>query len=236
MKKKLFQLKNIKLDHTGHRKRMRNAFIRDIGVHSTNYELLELLLNGYYTRCDTNYIARRLLKNSSLSELFEECTSQELETVDDLSQYLAVCGELAKRAKDQYPEETILVPRAMDHPDQMIQYLAPYVMTPDPRILYLCFNRRGDLTRIFFSLFGEKELPIALERCHLAEITEVIPAFSVSQLAREELLKAIPYYLTRLDSCPKAWRVPGALLLNGKDYRYLKFVDPPHQNSEGVSI
>lgn len=230
------RLRRIKLHHNGHRKRMRTAFVRDVGVNSTNYELMELLLNNYYMRCDTNYIARCLLQDKSLSGLFEECSQQDLKTADDLSLYLGVCGELAIRANDQYPEETILVPQAMEHPDQLVQFLTPYMLTPDPRFLYLCFNKKGDLTRIFSSLFGEEDLPIALERCHLAEVTEVIPAFPVNLIAREELLKGIPYYLTKADSCPKSWMIPGILLLSGKNYRFLKFVDQPYSEMEGISI
>ncbi len=60
---KLEQDKTQKPDYLGHRKRVRQKFLKSTGEELQDYELLEILLFNVYPRKDTKAIAKNLLKH-----------------------------------------------------------------------------------------------------------------------------------------------------------------------------
>lgn len=211
MSKKL-HIQVAKINHTGHRARMRTRFT-DSSLVFDDHAALELLLNGYYTRCDTNYFSRLLLQNKNISELIREYEQQNLNTAGNLEHYLGICSEIIVRASGNKTPHPVLLQNALADLPMLYRFLSAYFFTPDTRIAYLCLDRNLSLTKILFSRFGEAELPIALEHCHLLQTDYVVPVFCLDRVSSADAADAIRYYLDKMEKCPRNWCLYGVLLL-----------------------
>lgn len=191
----------------------------------TDINLLELLYNGYYPRNETNAIARERLAAMSLSERMEQAAKADLSTLSQEDLYTAVCAKIISSPNIGSNLPSYLQGISMQHLDIIFDKISPYFFCEVPRIVYLGFDRFEELHWVFFSSFGEEELPIALSHCHLKQLKYVMICISADCLDEKMLIDGIRYYLKKVEYCPRIWDLSGILLFQGNEYAYLSLHD-----------
>ena len=97
--------------HKGHRKRLRQRFIKETGKNFEEHELLELLLYYCVYMKDTNELAHKLLKDfKNLNNLFSSTTVEivnKSEVSEKIALFLSIQGEVIRRFNNKNLENRI---------------------------------------------------------------------------------------------------------------------------------
>ncbi len=141
----------------GHRKRMRETFMKAKGDDLPDYQIVEMLLFYVLPRVDTRVLAHELMiRFESLSALFD-ASPEEISSVKGVPENFAVLLKLIKTCSDRYKYEKVKLSDYVDIPDigsLLINYYAGFKMetltmiSVDSSGQYIAFdvvgNGRGD--------------------------------------------------------------------------------------------
>ena len=91
----------------GHRKRMRETFMKAKGDDLPDYQIVEMLLFYVLPRVDTRVLAHELMiRFESLSALFD-ASPEEISSVKGVPENFAVLLKLIKTCSDRYKNEKV---------------------------------------------------------------------------------------------------------------------------------
>ncbi len=207
---------------------MRDRFIHASSSYS-DVDALEMLLSGYYVRCDTGFLSRRMLMQDTVDHILCNASMQNLEVCEGVDLYLGVCGELSMRTKAASSVAAPILPDVCFDLTRLCALLRPYFFSPEQRFCCLCLDQNFALIEMLFSRFGEESLPLAIEHCHKPQIRHVVLAFDAHALTKETLQEGIAYYLERLAAAERSFDVYGVLLLCADAVELIRLQD--HQQA-----
>lgn len=72
--------------YAGHRKRVRNKFLKSLGAELSDYELLEILLFSSNARSDTKILAKKLITKFGSIEGVVNCDLENLRMIEDVGE------------------------------------------------------------------------------------------------------------------------------------------------------
>ena len=224
------------LNHTKHRSRLRNNYHTSRGDDMSDIQLLELLLNSYYTRNETNELARNRLSEMSLQDFMQTFAPNDLPTAESEQLFLSVSAKMmTAAAKDELLSEEWEGLSLHTH-QKLMERVSPYFLTDDARILYLGFDRNDRLILNFFGGFGDPELPVAMTHCHLTQLKNVVICFSVEQVPETVLKDAIRYYLKKIEYCPRSWEVYAIVLMYHNEPHWIPVKDDMAKRRGGYTL
>lgn len=149
--------------HDGHRKRLRERFIKNGLDNFEKHNILELLLFNSIPRQDTNEIAHRLIEEfGSFSGVFD-APVEELKKLDGIGENSAVLIKLIPAICKLYLDDKNIVGTLVRSTEESISFLLPKFIGETTELIYLlCLDNkskvlgcpllcRGDVTSVNFT-------------------------------------------------------------------------------------
>ena len=130
--------------HEGHRRRLKERFLKDGLDGFEDHNVLELLLFYAIPQRDTNELAHRLLERfGSLSNVFE-ASSEELCRETGVGPNVATLLKLIPDLARRYEEDLNTAPPELKTVQQMAEFLRPkFVGRKEEMVYLLCLNNKG---------------------------------------------------------------------------------------------
>ncbi|MEG0838247.1 MAG: DNA repair protein RadC [Hydrogenoanaerobacterium sp.] len=149
--------------HAGHRKRLRERFIKNGLDNFEKHNVLELLLFNSVPRQDTNELAHRLMEEfGSLSGVFD-APVEELMKLDGIGENSAVLIKLIPAISKVYLDDKNTIGTLVRSTDESINFLLPKFIGETTELIYLlCLDNkskvlgcplmcRGDISSVNFT-------------------------------------------------------------------------------------
>lgn len=145
-------------DFSGHRKRLKDFYVKNGMDMLKDYEILELILFYAIPRKDTRAIARRLLnKYGSLSAVMDAGLADLCE-VDGIGENAAILLKLVPDTARQYMLSSRKEKQLLDTNDKIRRYLEDYFIGRTVECFYmLCLDNAGRLIRCTKMAEGEPD-------------------------------------------------------------------------------
>ena len=127
--------------HNGHRKRLKDRFLKEDGISSfSDHEVLELFLYYCIPQKDTNPIAHQLLNHfgGKFSAVFER-PYHELLKVDDIGEHTALGVRLVAEMTRRLYEDKLDHSVKLDSQDNVYEYLKPRFIGLSDEHIYCLF-------------------------------------------------------------------------------------------------
>ncbi len=132
--------------HDGHRKRLKDRFLKHGLDAFENHEILEFLLFYALARKDTNEIAHRLLKEFGSLPAVLEADHDALCRVEGISAHSASLIRLCNQLFARYEAEKMTSVRTFSDIDHVANYLKPFfVGEATEKAMVVCTNNRFEL-------------------------------------------------------------------------------------------
>lgn len=160
--------------HAGHRKRLRERFIKNGLDNFEKHNVLELLLFNSVPRQDTNELAHRLMEEfGSLSGVFD-APVEELMKLDGIGENSAVLIKLIPAISKVYLDDKNTIGTLVRSTDESINFLLPKFIGETTELIYLlCLDNkskvlgcplmcRGDISSVNFTPRSVVEAAIKL--------------------------------------------------------------------------
>lgn len=140
---------NIPMNHTGHRERLKTAFLKTGLDGLSPYNVLELLLFFSIPRCDTNEISHLLINEfGSLSAVFSS-TYDELRGVEGVGHQsatlISLVGSITKLLSSEALKQNI---KSIESSADAAAYLKPkFIGAVNEMVAVLCLDNRGNVRK-----------------------------------------------------------------------------------------
>jgi DNA repair protein RadC len=140
----------IKMDNTkqteGHRKRLRDKFVKSKFDGFHDYEIVELLLAYAIPRKDTKPIAKALLQKFKSIRQILDAPIEELKEIDGLGENVSVFLKIIRETIAKYFQDATLERKAFLKLDDLVAYLRATIGGKQNEILYaLYLNSKNEL-------------------------------------------------------------------------------------------
>lgn len=139
--------KDIRNPHDGHRKRMREQFIKENGLDSfPDHKVLEMLLFYSIPRADTNELAHKLIDTfGSLKGVFDAPYGA-LKNVDGAGEQTAVLLKFIPSLVKRYLESSVSDKKYIYTTEDAVEYLRPkFVTLKNEELIMICLNNSGKI-------------------------------------------------------------------------------------------
>lgn len=137
-----------KVDHAGHRRRMRERFLSE-GLSSFQpHNVLEMLLFFSIPRADTNEIAHKLLMEfGSLSGVFD-APLESLKNVEGIGEHSAILIKMIPELCRRYLEDSAAHIQSISSSEESAAYFIPKFVGHTSELFYiLCLDNRGNIKK-----------------------------------------------------------------------------------------
>lgn len=141
--------KSDKNPHAGHRKRVREKFLKEqIFDGYPDHNILEMLLFHSIPRADTNELAHRLIDTfGSLNGVFDAPYSA-LTSVDGVGEQTAVLLKLIPALVKKYLEGNVSGKKYINTTEDAVEYIRPHFATlKKEELLMVCMNNSGKIIK-----------------------------------------------------------------------------------------
>ena len=128
----------------GHRERLRERFLKDLGASMPDYEIIELLLMAVIARRDVKPIAKDLLKTfGTVSGIFG-ASADDLMKVKGIGEQTAVLFKLIQRSTAIVTKSEIMNTNILNSWDKLIEYCTVYMAhSPVEQFRVIFLNSRN---------------------------------------------------------------------------------------------
>lgn len=133
-------------DQLGHRKRLRNRFLKDLGHSMEDYELLELILTQAIPRGDVKPLAKRLLFQFKSYANLISATPQALNKIDGVGDAAVVAIKLAQQSALRLLKQEAFNGHVLSNWDKLMDYVQAAMSREEveqTRVLYM--NQKSHL-------------------------------------------------------------------------------------------
>ena len=158
--------------HSGHRKRLKERFLKSGFAGFEDHEVLELLLFYCIPRRDTNLIAHNLIERFGTFAQVLDAPISELKKVDGIGENAALFLSVLRQASGFYQINRNAKNKALTSTEAYGRYLVPYFSTQrreevyllclDAKCMVLCCRKVGDGSINSTSISVRKIVEIAL--------------------------------------------------------------------------
>lgn len=141
--------KSDKNPHAGHRKRVREKFLKEqIFDGYPDHNILEMLLFHSIPRADTNELAHRLIDTfGSLNGVFDAPYSA-LTSVDGVGEQTAVLLKLVPALVKKYLEGNVSGKKYINTTEDAVEYIRPHFATlKKEELMMVCMNNSGKILK-----------------------------------------------------------------------------------------
>ena len=174
---------NKKNPHAGHRKRVRQQFLKEANMQTyADHNILEILLFYSIPRADTNELAHRLINTfGSFSAVFDADISQ-LMMVNGVNEATAVLIKMIPSVMQRYYENKISNPSKITDTDSAVNFLKNRFLSETSESMYIiCMNNDGKVlkyTQISSGTINSSEIDsrLILQEMLLSKATTAIIA------------------------------------------------------------
>ena len=139
------QEKNV---HSGHRKRMREAFLKRDFNSMPEHEILEILLFYAHPRNDTNALAHRLINAFGSLENVLSAPYEELIKIDGIGENSAVLLTLFSKLAVRYVTSIDNEEAYKDDDEIVRELVSRFANEPKEKVLVVLFDKRGKTLNI----------------------------------------------------------------------------------------
>lgn len=141
---------NDKIDHSEHRQRLKKRFKKAGRIGLADYEMLELLLTYAIPRKDVKQLAKNIIHESkSLKNVFD-CSYDDLEKINGISEHSAILIKLVKDLMIQYFEPDIEKKPTLSSPESVSAFLQEEKLIYEDQLNSYLKSELGNKEREFF--------------------------------------------------------------------------------------